>query len=189
LSATLPLAVSLGDPAGIGPEVIAKAWERRDAKAVPPFFAVGNPDAVAAVWQGPIQIISEPDEALRCFDAALPMFRIDSRSAVIPGEPDLDGAHDALHALELAVGITRSGAAAGLVTGPVSKGQLYKIGFVHPGQTEFVAERCGVSSDLIAMMLVGPTLRTVPATIPLPLRRSGERRGGKEGRSRWAPCY
>jgi 4-hydroxythreonine-4-phosphate dehydrogenase len=70
----------------------------------------------------------------------------------------------------MAVGLTRSGAASGLVTGPVSKSQLYAVGFTHPGQTEFVAERCGVSSDLVAMMLVGPTLRTVPVTVHIPLR-------------------
>jgi 4-hydroxythreonine-4-phosphate dehydrogenase len=57
-----------------------------------------------------------------------------------------------------------------LVTGPVSKAQLYAVGFTHPGQTEFVAERCGVASDLIAMMLVGPGLRTVPVTVHVPLR-------------------
>ncbi|HEY6916759.1 MAG TPA: 4-hydroxythreonine-4-phosphate dehydrogenase PdxA, partial [Allosphingosinicella sp.] len=63
-----------------------------------------------------------------------------------------------------------SGAASALVTGPVSKAQLYTVGFTHPGQTEFVAERCGVSSDCVAMMLAGPTLRTVPVTTHLPLR-------------------
>jgi 4-hydroxythreonine-4-phosphate dehydrogenase len=82
----------------------------------------------------------------------------------------LEGARNSLDALELAVGLTRSGAGSGLVTGPVSKAQLYAIGFVHPGQTEFVAERCGVASDLVAMMLAGPTLRTVPVTGHIPYR-------------------
>jgi 4-hydroxythreonine-4-phosphate dehydrogenase len=167
---TLPLAVSLGDPAGIGPEVIAKAWERRAAAAVPPFFAVGNCDAVAAVWDGPIRAISDPAEALACFAEALPMFRIDGAGEIVPGRPDADGARSTLDALELALGLTRSGAASGLVTGPVSKAQLYDVGFAHPGQTEFVAERCGLANELTAMMLVGPTLRTVPVTIHMALR-------------------
>ncbi|QPQ55656.1 4-hydroxythreonine-4-phosphate dehydrogenase PdxA [Allosphingosinicella flava] len=167
---TLPLAVSLGDPAGIGPEVIAKAWERRKADAVPPFFAVGNCLAVKAVWDGPVHIIADPAEAIACFDQALPMLRVDGAGGVVPGQPDFDGAHSALDALELAVGLTRTGSASGLVTGPVSKAQLYQIGFTHPGQTEFVAERCGVSGDLIAMMLVGPTLRTVPVTTHIALQ-------------------
>jgi 4-hydroxythreonine-4-phosphate dehydrogenase len=75
----------------------------------------------------------------------------------------------ALDALELAVGLTRSGAAGAVVTGPVSKARLYDIGFVHPGQTEFVAERCGIAAGMVAMMLAGPTLRTVPVTTHVPL--------------------
>ncbi|MDP8994222.1 MAG: 4-hydroxythreonine-4-phosphate dehydrogenase PdxA, partial [Pseudomonadota bacterium] len=93
---------------------------------------------------------------------------------VRPGAPDLEGARLALDALEMAVGLTRSGAAAALVTGPVSKAQLYGIGFAHPGQTEFVAERCGVAAGMVAMMLAGPTLRTVPVTTHLPLRQVPE---------------
>ena len=70
----------------------------------------------------------------------------------------------------MAVGLTRSGAASALVTGPVSKARLYAVGFTHPGQTEFVAERCGVAGDLAAMMLAGPTLRVIPVTTHIPLR-------------------
>ena len=165
-----PLAVALGDPAGIGPEIVAKSWERRDALGVPPFFAVGDCEAIEAVWRGPIETIASPDEAVDCFAHALPLIRVGGGCSINPGAPDLDGARHALDSLEIAVGLTRSGAASGLVTGPVSKAQLYTIGFTHPGQTEFVAERCGVSSDMVAMMLVGPTLRTVPVTVHVPIR-------------------
>lgn len=165
-----PLAVALGDPAGIGPEITAKAWERREAEALPPFFAVGAPEALRAVWDGPIQVVSAPDEAARCFAAALPVLRIDAAGATVPGEPTLEGARNSLDALELAVGLTRSGASSALVTGPVSKAQLYAIGFTHPGQTEFVAERCGIAAEMVAMMLAGPTLRTVPVTTHVALR-------------------
>jgi 4-hydroxythreonine-4-phosphate dehydrogenase len=166
----MPLAVSLGDPAGIGPEVIAKAWERRESDAVPPFFAVGDCASLATVWDGPVQVIADPSEARRVFKKALPVIRAGGGGSIIPGSPDLDGARTALDSLELAVGLARSGPASGLVTGPVSKAQLYAIGFVHAGQTEFVAERCGVSSDRVAMMLVGPGLRTVPVTVHVALR-------------------
>ena len=165
-----PLALALGDPAGIGPEIVAKSWEMRDALGVPPFFAVGDCEAIRAVWQGPLEAISDPGEAAGCFPHALPVVRVGGGSSITPGTPDLDGARTALDALEIAVGLTRSGAASGLVTGPVSKYQLHAIGFVHPGQTEFVAERCGVSTEMAAMMLVGPTLRTVPVTVHLALR-------------------
>jgi 4-hydroxythreonine-4-phosphate dehydrogenase len=165
-----PLAVALGDPAGVGPEICAKAWERRKDAGVECFFAVGSPEAVAAVWNGPWRIVSDPTEAETVFDEALPIIRVDGGEDTIPGRPTLDGARNAFHALELAVGITRSGAASALVTGPVSKAQLYSVGFVHPGQTEFVAERCGIAPDMAVMMLAGPTLRTVPVTTHVALR-------------------
>jgi 4-hydroxythreonine-4-phosphate dehydrogenase len=165
-----PLAVALGDPAGVGPEIVAKAWEARTASGLPPFFAIGQCASIRAVWSGPLRAVSGPDEALACFPEALPVVLVGDRANITPGAPDLDGARIALDSLEIAVGLTRSGAASALVTGPVSKSQLYAVGFTHPGQTEFVAERCGVSSDLVAMMLVGPTLRTVPVTVHVPLR-------------------
>ena len=163
-----PLAVSLGDPAGIGAEVIAKAWERRVAEQLPPFFAVGDIEAVRAVWNGPVAAIDDPAQAAIGFGEALPIISIASLGTQ-PGQPDLAGARTALDSLELAVGLARSGAAGAVVTGPVSKAQLYAIGFVHPGQTEFVAERCGVAGELVAMMLAGPTLRVVPVTTHIPL--------------------
>ena len=167
---TAPLAVALGDPAGVGPEIVAKAWERREAAQLPPFFAVGDRDAVEAVWKGPVQSISDPGEATDVFRHALPVIRVGGGHAITPGSPDLDGARTTLDSLEMAVGLTRGGVASGLVTGPVSKAQLYAIGFAHPGQTEFVAERCGVARDCVAMMLVGPDLRTVPVTVHEPIR-------------------
>jgi 4-hydroxythreonine-4-phosphate dehydrogenase len=166
---TLPLAVSLGDPAGIGAEVIAKSWERRESRALPPFFVVGEIAAIRAVWAGPVEAISSPADAEACFARALPVLPVGESCAVTPGRPHTAGARSSLDALELAVGLTRSGAAAAIVTGPVSKARLYGIGFVHPGQTEFVAERCGIAAGNVAMMLAGPTLRTVPVTTHLPL--------------------
>ncbi|HYJ29613.1 MAG TPA: 4-hydroxythreonine-4-phosphate dehydrogenase PdxA [Allosphingosinicella sp.] len=166
---TLPLAVSLGDPAGIGAEVIAKSWERRELRALPAFFVVGEIEAVRAVWNGPVEAIASPADAQACFGRALPVLTVGDGCAVSPGRPDIAGARSALDALELAVGLTRSGAAAAIVTGPVSKAQLYGIGFAHPGQTEFVAERCGIAAANVAMMLAGPSLRTVPVTTHLPL--------------------
>lgn len=166
---TTPLAVSLGDPAGIGPEVIAKCWDNRSAFNLPVFAAIGDPRSVAAVWDGPIELISDPREADSAFDLGLPLIQLASAEADTPGHPSVAGAHCSLDALELAVGLARSSSAAAVVTGPVAKEQLYAIGFQHPGQTEFVAERCGISPGNVAMMLAGPTLRTVPVTTHLKL--------------------
>ena len=164
-----PLAISLGDPAGIGPEVVAKCWDNRDRFGLQPFVAIGDSRSLAAIWDGPLAIIEDPREADSAFDVGLPLLHISSADSDIPGRPSIAGAHCSLDALELAVGLARSGSAAAVVTGPVSKQQLYSIGFAHPGQTEFVAERCGVAPANVAMMLAGPTLRTVPVTTHVPL--------------------
>ncbi len=164
-----PLAVSLGDPAGIGPEVVAKCWDGRTAFGLPPFVAIGDPRSIARVWDGPLELIDDPRQADAAFDYALPVIQIPAADGDVPGHPTMAGAHCSLDSLEIAVGLARSGSAAAVVTGPVSKEQLYTIGFSHPGQTEFVAERCGVSRGNVAMMLAGPTLRTVPVTTHLPL--------------------
>lgn len=164
-----PLAIALGDPAGIGPEIVGKAWDLRIAEDLPAFFAVGDQRSLAAVWPGPVERIAGPEAAAGCFHHALPLIQVDDAGEIEPGIPNLPGARCSLDSLEMAVGVTRSGAAGALVTAPVSKAQLYAIGFSHPGQTEFIAERCGVAAANAVMMLAGPTLRTVPVTTHLPL--------------------
>jgi 4-hydroxythreonine-4-phosphate dehydrogenase len=173
--AIAPLAVALGDPAGIGPEVVAKCWDHRSSFNLPAFLAVGDARSLSAVWDGPIVTIDDPRDADSAFDVGLPILHIPAADAHIPGQPSVAGAHCSLDSLELAVGLARSGSASAVVTGPVSKQQLYGIGFSHPGQTEFVAERCGVASENVAMMLAGPTLRTVPVTTHLPFALVPER--------------
>lgn len=164
-----PLAVPMGDPAGIGPEVLARAWDARNSQALPAFFAIGDRRALAAVWSGPVETLDDPHDALSVFPHALPLVQVDDPGAIDPGQPNLAGARCALDSLELGVGLARSLMASGLVTGPVSKAQLYQIGFTYPGQTEFVAERCGVAESRAVMMLAGPTLRAVPLTIHVAL--------------------
>ena len=165
----LPLAISVGDPAGIGPEIIGKAWEARRSAALPPFFAIGDIGSFAPHWNGPVVRIEDPAETFSHFESALPVIQLHNCISVVPGSPDLDGAHCAYQALEMAIGFARAGSAAALVTGPVSKAQLYAVGFTHPGQTEFIAERCGVSKNNAVMMLAGPDLRVVPMTTHIPL--------------------
>jgi 4-hydroxythreonine-4-phosphate dehydrogenase len=166
-----PIAVSIGDPAGIGPEVLAKAWTRRNEERLPPFFAIGDLRSLSTVWDGPLRKIDSSAEAARVFDEALPIWEVEDAGEIVPGKPNMPGARCAIASLEIAVGLAREGAAAAIVTGPVSKAELYAIGFTHSGQTEFVAERCGVSPGNVAMMLAGPTLRTVCITTHVPLAR------------------
>lgn len=164
-----PIAVALGDPAGIGPEVTAKAWTARDISRLHTFFVVGDARSIEAVWKGPIARISDPSHAEAAFANALPVLEVEDAGVISPGQPNQEGARCALASLEMAVGLARSDSVSAVVTGPVSKYCLYEIGFTHPGQTEFVAERCGIASANAVMMLAGPTLRVVPMTTHLPL--------------------
>ena len=177
--------MSLGDPSGIGPEIIAKAWDLRHVEGLPCFFVVGDSTAIEAVWGGPIRRIADPAEAAGAFDKALPCIHVDEGSEAEPGRPSLDGARCAFQSLEIATGLARSESASALVTGPVSKAQLSAVGFTYPGQTEFVAERCGVARSNTVMMIAGPGLRVVPLTIHLPLSEVPAAPGSRGAQS---PC-
>ena len=169
----LPLALSLGDPAGIGPELIAACWAERRGVDLPPFFVVGGARLLveAAATRGialPVAAISDPAQAAACFDDALPVLdNLDGSYA--PGQPDAAGARLALASLEQAMALVTRRAAAGLVTSPVAKAELAQVGFAFPGQTEFVAHACGMAAEEAVMMLAGPALRTVPLTVHCPL--------------------
>lgn len=160
----------MGDPAGIGPEIIAKAWGMRSAQKLAPFFVIGEQRAIRRVWDGPITTITTPDEAREAFPNALPCLQIPMSGEIDPGQPNADGAQCALQALEIGIGLAKTSSVGGLVTAPVGKSQLYSIGFTHPGQTEFIAERCGIARNNTVMMLAGPSLRVVPITIHIPLK-------------------
>jgi len=165
----LPLAISIGDPAGVGPELICEAWSRREAEHLPPFFAVGGAETLAEAGRSrgmvpPLTALDHPAQVRDAFASALPVIG-DLRGGYHPGQPDENGARLALESLKLATDLVVRGDAAGLVTGPIAKAELARIGFAHPGQTEFVAEACGVAAEGAVMMLAGPTLRTVPMTV------------------------
>lgn len=181
---TLPVAISIGDPAGVGPEIIGKAWQAHKKHKLPPFFAIGDEASFAPHWAGPTVRIGDPAETKAHFATALPVLHIHDCQQIVPGQPDLDGAQCAYQALELAVGFARAGSAAALVTGPVSKAQLYSVGFHYPGQTEFVAERCGVARNNAVMMLAGPDLRVVPMTTHIPLTEVKAKLDGRLVRQR-----
>jgi 4-hydroxythreonine-4-phosphate dehydrogenase len=167
--ALAPLAVSLGDPAGVGPELIAAAWARRNELALPSFAAVGGEGMLAAAAKAralriPVASVATMAEAAEVFSEALPALG-EADCSYSPRVPTAVGAHTALFSLEQATALALAGEAAALVTMPVAKAELAKIGFIHAGQTEFVAEACGVAADDAVMMLAGPSLRAVPLTV------------------------
>lgn len=174
MTALAPLALTIGDPAGVGPELAAAAWALSDAEALPPFFVVGSARVVeeAARRRGitvPVCAVKTTDEVAGRFADALPVLDLDDLPYT-PGQPDDAGALLALNALATATGLVRSGAASALVTGPIAKSRLARVGFDFPGQTEFVADACGITPEHAVMMLAGPSLRVVPITVHVALR-------------------
>ena len=164
-----PLAVSIGDPAGIGPEIIAESWARRSQAGLAPFFVVGGAGLLeaAAGFRGldcPIVRIDTPEEAETAFGQGLPVLGADD-CGYMPGVPDEAGAALALGSLAEATRMALFGTAGAVVTAPVAKSQLAKVGFEFPGQTEFLAIACGLAADNAVMMLAGPRLRAVPLTV------------------------
>jgi 4-hydroxythreonine-4-phosphate dehydrogenase len=168
-----PLAGSLGDPAGVGPELICEAWARREAERLPAFFVCGGAEVLKAAAEArglavDVAVVTNPAEAAAAFASRLPV-QTGRDAAYRPGEPDEDGALLALASLAEATAGATSGLASGIVTGPIAKSLLAKVGFAFPGQTEFVADACGVAAEDAVMMLAGPSLRTVPLTVHVAL--------------------
>ncbi|HJT07646.1 MAG TPA: 4-hydroxythreonine-4-phosphate dehydrogenase PdxA [Stellaceae bacterium] len=169
---TAPLALTVGEPAGIGGELTLLAWRFRQAAALPPFFALDDPVrlerlAGALGWPVPLHPIAAPEEAAAVFPQALPVLPLTLPGAVTAGRPDPANAPAVIEAIRRAAALTGAGRAAALVTNPIQKETLYAAGFRHPGHTEFLAELAGGAE--VAMMLACPELRVVLATVHLPL--------------------
>lgn len=167
------IAVSLGDPAGVAPELICEAWNRREAAGLAPFFVIGGAGVLraAALSRGldiPVAAIDDPADAAGAFPRALPVIGHHDCDYT-PGVPDADGARLAQTSLTDACAMVVEGHASALMTGPIAKAELAKVGFIYPGQTECVAAAAGVDARDAVMMLAGPHLRTVPMTVHCPL--------------------
>jgi 4-hydroxythreonine-4-phosphate dehydrogenase len=179
-----PIALTLGDPAGIGPELALMAWLRRDdGPGLPPFFLIGDPEFVerrasAMNLQVPIADVG-PDLAVEVFSRALPVMPLPSgmRVDAVAGRPDSANAGAILESITTAVDLVRAGIAPALVTNPIAKYVLTQVGFAYPGHTEFLAACAvapGETPPLPVMMLWSETLAVVPVTIHVALRRVPE---------------
>ena len=172
-----PLALTLGEPAGIGPDLTLEIWRRRVEFAIPTFYVVGDPDFLrrrAAMLALDIAIASvTPRSAAAAFSSALPVVAMDVAVTAAPGRPDRSSAPAAVASIRRAVADVMAGSAAAVVTNPVAKNVLYNWGFAEPGHTEFLAtlvqEKTGKSLRPV-MMLWSPELAVVPVTIHLPLK-------------------
>ena len=167
-----PLAVTMGEPAGVGGDIVLAAWLARGGEGLPPFFVIDDPDRLVrlAAHLGrdvPVRPIGATAEAAAVFDTALPVLPVGGRIEASPGAPAAGDAPLVIGAIERAVALCRSGDAAAMVTNPINKSLLYRAGFDHPGHTEFIGHLCGGARSV--MMLAGPSLRVVPATIHVAL--------------------
>ncbi|OHV13977.1 4-hydroxythreonine-4-phosphate dehydrogenase PdxA [Methylorubrum extorquens] len=175
-----PLALTLGDPSGIGPEIALAAWQLRGERGVPPFQLIGDPEFLEATayrlgLSVPVAEV-EPDDACEVFPRALPVLPLPSGAKVIatPGAPDSANAGAIVESITAAVDLVRSGAASAVVTNPIAKFVLTRVGFAHPGHTEFLAAlaaREGREPPLPVMMIWSDALAVVPVTIHVALRR------------------
>jgi len=179
---SLPLALTLGEPAGIGPDITLAVWQRRDELALPPFYLLADPDFLArrARHLGldiPLRVV-EPDAAAKTFAAALPVVALAERVTAEPGQPDQSSGPAAIASIRRAVADVFAGRAHAVVTNPVAKAVLYRTGFAEPGHTEFLARLAQEATGRAAhpvMMLWSPELAVVPVTIHLPVREVPQR--------------
>ncbi|SDQ95253.1 4-hydroxythreonine-4-phosphate dehydrogenase PdxA [Pseudovibrio sp. Tun.PSC04-5.I4] len=171
----LALALTMGEPAGIGPDITLKTWKIRFEQEVQPFYVLCDPEFLKSRAKHlglkvPIKVV-EPEDARQCFDEALPVVPLTGPVQVSPGAPSGTNAPLVVESIETAVRHVKEGRASAVVTNPISKKILYDSGFHHPGHTEFLGELAksywGVDVDPI-MLLAGPELMAVPLTIHVP---------------------
>jgi 4-hydroxythreonine-4-phosphate dehydrogenase len=171
-----PLALTLGEPAGIGPDIAIKAWLRRNELKLPAFYLLGDRDFIAGrakILGLNIDLVDVgAEQAISAFASALPVVATGRVATAQPGQPDETSAEAALASIRRAVADVVAGHASAVVTNPIAKSVLYRAGFRHPGHTEFLAELAasGGHTPQPVMMLWSPVLAVVPVTIHLPLR-------------------
>lgn len=162
--AVAPLVVTIGDPNGIGIEIISKAWMQRDLNKIPVFFLLGNVKTIDNYLKStglsvPIQEIASPADAVSVFSKAMPLLSLPGTNSI---------AEEILLSIRRGTDYCLSGDASALVTNPIQKKRLYDTGFNFPGHTEYLASLTG-ATDQAVMMLACRELKVVPATIHIPL--------------------
>jgi 4-hydroxythreonine-4-phosphate dehydrogenase len=173
----LPLALTLGEPAGIGPDLTIQLWRRRAELRLPVFYLIADTEFIkqrARLLGVDIALRAvAPAQASETFAHALPIVPLDALITALPGTPDASSAPAAIASIRRAVKDVLAGSAAAIVTNPVAKNVLYRSGFAEPGHTEFLAKLMQETTGKAArpvMMLWAPELAVVPVTIHLPLK-------------------
>ncbi|TDH60931.1 4-hydroxythreonine-4-phosphate dehydrogenase PdxA [Dankookia rubra] len=162
-----PLALTMGEPAGVGGEIAIKAWHQL-RQTGPGFFLIDDAERLSGA---PVRRIEHPEQAAAAFAGALPVLHRPLPARSVPGRLDPANAPAVIAAIDEAVALAKAGRAAGIVTNPIQKSALYAAGFAHPGHTEYLAEIAGTGVPPV-MLLACPELRVVPVTIHEPLRQA-----------------
>ncbi|MFD1625063.1 4-hydroxythreonine-4-phosphate dehydrogenase PdxA [Azospirillum griseum] len=170
----LPLAVTMGEPAGVGGDLILKLWTQRRGHGLPPFLLLDSPDRLGELafrlgLTVPLLAVESAGQAVECFDEALPVLPVALSMPVVAGQPDPANGAAVIASIDRAVALVQAGEAAAVVTNPIQKSALYAAGFRHPGHTEYLAHLVGLADEPI-MMLASAELRVVPVTIHVSLR-------------------
>lgn len=171
------LALTIGEPAGIGPDIAIDAWLSRDTSQIPPFIFIGPASVLEERARHMGRAISavnvSPEDARATFASAIPCLGGETTAAIKPSRPDPRNAATTIAAIETAADLVRAGRCSAIVTNPIHKKVLSEAGFAHPGHTEFLGELgrrlFGVDARPV-MMLAAPTLRTIPVTVHIALR-------------------
>ena len=170
-----PIALTMGDPAGIGGELTLRAWIALRGRG-PCFVALDDPGRLAALathlrLEAPVRDVQQPDQATSVFPDALPVLPVRLANSPCPGTPDAANAPAVIGSIERATLLAARGKVAAVVTNPINKAALYHAGFSYPGHTEFLAALTGTTGKQV-MMLASPELRVVPVTVHASLRNS-----------------
>jgi 4-hydroxythreonine-4-phosphate dehydrogenase len=170
------LAVTMGEPAGIGGELVLQAWIGRRSRALPPFVVLDDPERLESLARGlgfavPLAVCSDTAGAAEAFERALPVLPMPLAVPARAGRPDPANARVVLASIARGVELVRSGACAALVTNPINKSALYQAGFDHPGHTEYLGALAGPDCRPV-MLLEGAGLRVVPVTIHVSVRQA-----------------
>jgi 4-hydroxythreonine-4-phosphate dehydrogenase len=171
-----PLALTSGEPAGIGPDIAIAAWLRRSELKLPAFYLAGDRDFFserAKILGLDVRLKDvRAEDAVAAFPDALPIVSTGDKATAHPGQPDERSANAAIGSIRHAVSDVIAGRAAAVVTNPIAKSVLYRAGFRHPGHTEFLAELAGTDGKppQPVMLLWSPALAVVPVTIHASVR-------------------
>jgi 4-hydroxythreonine-4-phosphate dehydrogenase len=166
-----PIAITMGEPSGVGPEIFCNIWKQRSHQKLPKLLYIGSLDSLL-IHDKMLDyvVIKSPSEAKAVPDYQLPVIEIQTQETIKPGALTPANGYAVISAIDAAVSLALSGEISALVTSPIHKAALYDIGFASPGHTEYLAERSGFKANASVMMLATNGLRVIPVTTHIALK-------------------